>query len=176
MLSNTPNTAAGISGSTPELVISGPALAAAGDEDWVQIQMVGDDGAGSPAGLFFNYINTSGGAGVIASTSGDSWSFASAIPVTVEDNLTVNGILDAAGGQIDVGLASITATNFNMNPPMGVPPNYPLSTTGTDTNSGSTFVSGERAQMNSLWSTPINEIVACLNSLISEMQNRGLIS
>jgi len=88
----------------------------------------------------------------------------------------LTGNLAVAGGTIQVGSATITATNFNMAPAMGIPPNYPLSTTGTDNNSGSTFVSGERAQMNSLWSTPINEIVACLNSLISEMQNRGMIS
>ena len=63
-------------------------------------------------------------------------------------NFTVDGTLfvgGASGG-------SITATNFNMNPAMGIPANYPTS--------GKTLAQTQ----------------AALDGLIGEMQNRGLIS
>lgn len=59
--------------------------------------------------------------------------------------------------------------------PQSTPGDFPLSHTGTDNNSGTTFVSGERAQMNNLWSVPINLLIDTLNSLISVLQTAGIL-
>lgn len=59
--------------------------------------------------------------------------------------------------------------------PQATPPDWPLSHTGTDNNSGSTFVSGERAQMNNLWSVPINQLIDTVNDLISQLQSAGVL-
>ena len=156
---------AGVNGSPAyaSMGIIGPASTTPGSGDFVAEAFNSANQLGSStANLQWFYIDTSGGVNETGSMSAAGWEFL--YPV------------DIAGGTLTIGGATITQTNFNMDPPMGIPSGYPLSTTGTDTNSGSTFVSGERALMNSLWSAPINQIVDCLNSLISELQNRGMIS
>lgn len=55
--------------------------------------------------------------------------------------------------------------DLQLNPPMATPPNYPLS---TDTNTGSSWATGERSF--------INQIVTCVNALIASLQNRGLVN
>jgi hypothetical protein len=104
-LSNIPNIGAGVASGAAQLIASGPALSTAGDKDWVQIQMTSNNAAGTNATCYFNYINTSGVAGVIAFFSLGGWTFGAAIPVTVEGNLTVDGSLTVfSGASISGGL------------------------------------------------------------------------
>ncbi len=81
------------------------------------------------------------------------------------NNLTGGGLVLTAPAGISGSVAI----------PQSTPADYPLSHTGTDNNSGSTFVSGERAQMNNLWSVPINLIIDTLNALISDLQAAGIL-
>jgi hypothetical protein len=79
--------------------------------------------------------------------------------VVLSGALTVNGSGESFfNGQIQ-------AAQFNMNPPMAIPPNYPLS---QDPSTGSSWATGERGY--------INAIVVCLNALIASLRNRGLMS
>jgi len=83
--SNTANiTGEVVGGDQAELVISGPALAAAGHKDWIIIQLASSDGT-NPAGLFVGYVDTLGaGHTVFGVSSGGGFFFegaASFIPV-----------------------------------------------------------------------------------------------
>jgi hypothetical protein len=89
-MSNTPNVAAGPNGPTAaELVISGPAIAAAGSEDWVQIAMFSNAGGGT-ANIEFIYVDTSGVAHLMATLNDAGWTFSSAVNVTA--SLSVGGV------------------------------------------------------------------------------------
>jgi hypothetical protein len=89
-MSNTPNVAAGPNGPTgAELVISGPAIATAGSEDWVQIAMFANAGGGS-ANLEFIYVDTSGNANLMATLNDGGWTFTSAVDAAV--SLSVGGV------------------------------------------------------------------------------------
>lgn len=95
-----------------------------------------------------------------------SRSFAGRTEVDINASQTVlSGALTVNGGGESFFNGQIQAAQFNMNPPMAIPPNYPLS---TDNNTGSSWASGERGY--------INSIVSCLNSLITSLRNRGLMS
>jgi hypothetical protein len=61
--------------------------------------------------------------------------------------------------------ATFSVGNVTLNPPMATPLGYPIA---TDPFSGTIFGSGERAAY-------INATINCLNALISELINRGLI-
>lgn len=89
-VSNAPNIAAGPNGPTgAELVISGPAIATAGSEDWVQIAMFANAGGGS-ANIEFIYVDTSGNANLMATLNDSGWTFSSAVNVTA--SLSVGGV------------------------------------------------------------------------------------
>lgn len=76
MLSNVPNLAAlAVTPSLADLLLSGPALAAAGARDWVQLAAFSNDGAGSAAMLQFRYIDTTGAVTVTAEYNGGQWLF-----------------------------------------------------------------------------------------------------
>lgn len=170
-LSNTPNIGAGPDGAFAELVISGPALAAAGEKDWCQVVIFSNDTLGDEANIGFRYIDTLGNVTVVAEMQGTQWTFT--------QGLIIDGTLSSSGGNFGVdGSGNITCgPDVNLTPPMGAIVNYPLSTSvPTDTNSGTTWVSGERAFMNNNWVAAINNISAALNNLIGEMINRGFIS
>jgi hypothetical protein len=103
-LSNIPNVGAGIvSGTFADLVISGPALAAAGFTDWVQAVQFSNDGSGTEARMEFRYVDTSGSAHVIASYNGTGWTFGSA--VTASGGMSVSGGLtvDTINGSSSTG-------------------------------------------------------------------------
>lgn len=100
--------------------------------------------------------------------------------ISADGNATVSGSVTAASASVNgdvaagavsavlsisVGGATITETNFNMDPAMGIPPNYPYPSDGS---TGSTWTTGERSYYNNL--------AAGVNSLIAELINRGLIS
>lgn len=105
-LSNTPNISAGVISDSDavDLIISGPALGTADDEDWVQIIMYSNDEIGDSAHCDFKYIDTSGGATTVATYDADGWTFNGDVTfgsgvtfegdVTIEGNLTVNGSLN----------------------------------------------------------------------------------
>lgn len=98
-------------------------------------------------------------AGTVSATGAISASGAiSGNTLSSTGNITAGNNLGVDGGTIYVGTggANITAQNFNMDPPMGVPTNYPLTTSGG--------------------TTQVNEACACLNNLIGELINRGMIS
>lgn len=86
------------SGGTPSLfLVSGPQLAAAGETDWVQIEMASNSGAGE-ATCSFNYVTTLGVPEVIGSFSGNGWQLGT---TAVSGTLTINGtdIVLALSGQ-----------------------------------------------------------------------------
>src|SRR6266853_7005956 len=76
-LSNTPNLAGGvISGVYAASVMSGPALAAAGQRDWTQIIQYSNDTVGDQARMEFRYIDTNGAVTTIAAMNGNTgWTF-----------------------------------------------------------------------------------------------------
>ena len=159
-LVNQPNLAAFGGTQSAALEISGPNLATSGAQDWVQIELWSNNGEGVPSSLDINRISTDGDATISAQlVNGSGWTFHD--PVTVNDGIAVNDM-----------------TSPNGNPVFGwsEDDSYPLSTTGTDTNSGSTFADGERALMNSLWSTPINNLTELVNYIYAVLQDSGIIA
>src|SRR6185312_8947991 len=75
-LSNIPNVAASVPlPSLADLIISGPALAKTGAQDWVQLVMFSNDGNGTGANLQFRQIDTSGNVTVLAEFNGAQWLF-----------------------------------------------------------------------------------------------------
>lgn len=76
LLSNTPNMAAEALGAlSANVIISGPALAAAGIEDWVQLVMFSNDGAGTASNMQFRAIDTAGNVTIIAEYNNSQWLF-----------------------------------------------------------------------------------------------------
>lgn len=71
-LSNTANIAGGSTATLAQLVLSGPALAAASHQDWAQLVAFSSDGA-NPAVFQFRYISTSGAVTVMATFDGTSF-------------------------------------------------------------------------------------------------------
>jgi hypothetical protein len=90
-LSNTPNIGAGEidAGAGADLVISGPAIAVAGSEDWVQIAMFSNIGGGT-ANLEFIYVDTNGVANLMATMNDAGWTFSGAANFTA--TLSVGGV------------------------------------------------------------------------------------
>ncbi|MDE2026866.1 MAG: hypothetical protein KGJ07_10370, partial [Patescibacteria group bacterium] len=88
-LLNIPNLAGGLAGAVVQQLLSGPALAAAGDTDWVQIIQFSNDTAGTAARCEFRYIDTAGVTHVIASYSSAGW--------TINGTLTVTGTANING-------------------------------------------------------------------------------
>lgn len=77
----------------------------------------------------------------------------------VGGNLTVGGVLTITSAN------SLSTPDLNLNPPMGTLPHYVLP---TDTNSGASWGIGERQF--------INNCVDAINTLVSELQNRGMMT
>lgn len=76
LLSNVPNMAAEALGATfANLIISGPALSVAGAEDWVQIVMFSNNGAGTQSIMQFRAIDTSGNVTIPAEYNASQWLF-----------------------------------------------------------------------------------------------------
>jgi hypothetical protein len=194
-LSNTPNIAGGeVTGGYADLLISGPALSAAGDKDWVQFVLYSNSGSGSEARCEFRYVSSTGSPVVTASYNGTGWTFG--LPVTASDGMTVASGLSVTGGTTSDSLTvtgaassgSLTVSgsadlqagatfggNLQVYPnniifDMGVPTGYTYSTitSATPTN----FSSGWFANVDGV----VNALVNGVNSLIAEMINRGLIS
>ena len=92
-LSNTPNIAGVAHTSTlphyAVMDVSGPALAAAGDQDWVQLALFSTGTSYGSAAMDFRYIDTSGSVTVMASMNDTGWTFYQPVDVTI--SLTVNG-------------------------------------------------------------------------------------
>jgi hypothetical protein len=75
LLSNVPNLAAlGTSAVQADLVLSGPALAAAGHQDWAQLVAFSSDGS-AQARLELRYVDTTGTPAVTAEYNGSQWLF-----------------------------------------------------------------------------------------------------
>lgn len=118
------------------------------------------------AGSFWVALSQSSGvlAWFKAASEAGPWTPEASIGFTF-NNITGGGLLFTA----TAGLSGAIEI------PQATPNDWPLSHTGTDGNSGTTFVSGERAQMNNLWSTPINLLIDTVNSLISQLQAAGIL-
>jgi hypothetical protein len=166
-LSNTPNTAAGLSGGgVPTLEISGPASGTAGDGDWVQFVLWANDGIGDTARAEFRYIDTSGGVHVIASYTSGAWTFDAAVSLgssATATDLTISSQMFSPNGNPVFGWSEDGA--------------YPLSTSvPDDSNSGTTWVSGERAFMNDNWVAAINNTAGLVNYIYAVLQDAGIIA
>lgn len=141
-----------------------PAATAADPEG----NVIPNDGATSYANAGSFWVALNMGDGVL-----NWWKAASeAGPWTAEAGIgfTFNGL---TGGGLDFTAPAGFSGAITI--PQATPGDWPLSHTGTDNNSGTTFVSGERGQMNSLWSTPINLLTDTLNTLISQLQTAGIL-
>ncbi len=102
-LSNTPNLAAGVVGSFADLVFSGPALAAAGFRDWVQLLAFSNDGVSTAARMEFRYINDAGVVSILGSYDNTGWTLNASVLFGLSGNVGwANGIqqflLPASGG------------------------------------------------------------------------------
>ena len=110
-LSNTANiTGEEVGGDQAELIIAGPGLAAAGHKQWVSIQLTSSDGASSDAGIFFNYIDTTGTGHTICGITGGGFFFegaASFLPVGAPTGYPLAG--GATAAQIVTTLNSLIA-------------------------------------------------------------------
>ncbi len=137
LLSNTANISAGAVAALAELILSGPALAAAGDKDWVQIVFFANDGSGAAAHMEFRYINNAQSPTTVASYNSAGWSF---------------------GGGTPLPVAGVSAA---------------IATLPTDTNSGTTWVSGERTFMNNNWVSNIN---SNFSAIITALKNANIIT
>ena len=140
-LSNTPNIA-GVGGTSSQqaiMDISGPAIAATGFKDWVQILLYSNDTGGDGSVLKFVTIDTSGTPTISAQMTPSGWTFFEPADF---NTLKISGI------QIV---------------PQGIPGLY---TIPQEPYSGTGWVSGERAWMNSNWVDEINynfsQIMSCL--------------
>lgn len=94
-MSNIPNVAVGPVGSGANLLFSGPAMASP-DGDWVQLVMYSNDEIGDEAHMEFRYVDTSGGAHVVATFNGSGWTFN--VPVTFGAAVTFNAGVSITGG------------------------------------------------------------------------------
>jgi hypothetical protein len=130
-------------GSDPTLVISGPSLAASGKEDWVQIILWGNDAA--PARLEFRRISTTGAVTVSASYNNSGWTFF--------DTVSMDGVFEISGTRVV---------------PVGTPS---MASLPADTNSGTTWVSGERAFMNNNW---VNNVNSNFVAIVAALQAAGI--
>jgi hypothetical protein len=139
-VSNTPNMAGGLSGGTPELLMSGPGGTVAGRRDWVQILMQANTGSAEAACAFI-YVDTSGTPQTAGFYNGATWQIA---------NLAI-------GGHQALPLSGVVSQIQSL-------PN--------DSNSGSTWVSGERAFMNNNWVANVNFNFAVITTAL---QNAGII-
>ncbi len=102
-LSNTPNMAAGVVGSFADLVFSGPALAAAGFRDWVQLLAFSNDGVSTAGRMEFRYIDDLSNVSILGSYDNTGWTLNANVLFGLSGNVGwANGIqqflLPASGG------------------------------------------------------------------------------
>lgn len=116
----------------------------------VSVQSADANGGTSNISLVAGTVTATGAISASGAISGNT--------LSSTGNITAGNNLGVDGGTVFVGTggASITASNFNMVPQMGVPANYPLTTSGG--------------------TTQVNNACACLNQLIGELINRGMIA
>jgi hypothetical protein len=154
-LSNTPNIAAGLGeGNVPLLLASGPASSTPGDGDWVQLELWANDGEGTPATAYFNYIGTGGGS-VVTAQYDANWTFKSGVT------------FDQAVAFDSTATFNDQAYNPNGNPIFNWSgdPSYPIP---TDPNTGSTWATGERDY--------INNCVNLINYMYSVLVDAGILA
>ena len=123
-LSNVPNVAGGVVlGNFAELVVSGPALAAAGQEDWVQLGLFSNDASDDGAHMDFVYVNTSGGAARQAHMTAGGFTFDQA--VTFESSVTFNGPVTFNNGATITGGLTVDTINGSSDTGTGLPAGVP---------------------------------------------------
>ena len=111
-LSNTANIGSGIvSGTFADLVLSGPALSAAGAEDWAQIVMFSDSGATGDAHGELRYVDTSGNVTTVAAWGSAGFTAATITAIVAAlsgQATTIDGLTDGtiAGTSASAGLAN----------------------------------------------------------------------
>ena len=113
-LSNEPNIAAGLGGSSSDMVLSGPALVTAGSKDWVQLALESNDGSGTgSANMEFIYVDTSGAPQLAGAYNRAKWEFA--FPVQADQGADVTGgltcdeLANSGTASMLTGHASVTA-------------------------------------------------------------------
>lgn len=123
--------------------------------------------AGLPAGsggeLQLNSTTTGGGD---VATTMELYSKNAAGQTTIEmdaSQVDITGDLTVSGNTLTVGNGSTSL--INLNPQMVPPTTWPLS---TDSNTGSSWATGERDY--------INNLVTAVNGIINSLQNHGLMS
>jgi hypothetical protein len=151
-LSNVPNLASGPSGTAGNLLLSGPALAASGDEDWVQIGLYSNNGSGSMSSCAFNTINTDGTPTTQGYYNADGWVFNSVQTLNLDMALPTGYSGDYPGSSSSTGEWTGTWSTGNELP--------------FDENTGSSWATGERNY--------INNLVWVVNQMLAAMVNRKL--
>ena len=91
-LQNVANIAGGISASTAEMIVSGPALSTVGQRDWVQMIMFSNDTIGDQARLELRYINDAQSPAVMMAMNGNTGvTFHSSVSIDAGDGPFVTG-------------------------------------------------------------------------------------
>jgi hypothetical protein len=109
-LSNEPNMAGAQKSATQAILeISGPGLAAAGDQDWVQIIMFSNDTLGNDATCQFRYVASGGGVTIVASYDSSGFKFNS--PATFPGGISGNVAITGASTVTAAG-AAVSAQSF----------------------------------------------------------------
>jgi hypothetical protein len=91
-LSNVANIAGGSNGSAANLLMSGPALAESGVNDWMQLALFSNDGDGT-ASMQWIYVNIEGAAQLLASLAPAL--FTIQIPVSITGGLAATGLIQS---------------------------------------------------------------------------------